>query len=97
MVGPSACLSDVTGTQRPPQPASRSSCQCSSPQRRNSSQIARRAGKKEEGRELALELRPMGSMEIKEAARAMSAVTQVPSELLSSLGKKMKTADYVAL
>ena len=42
-------------------------------------------------------MRPMGSMEIKEAARAMSAVTQVPSELLSSLEKKMKTADYVAL
>ena len=42
-------------------------------------------------------MRPMRSMEIKEAARAMSAVTQVPSELLSSLGKKMKTADYVAL
>ena len=46
---------------------------------------------------VALEVRPMRSMEIKEAARAMSAVTQVPSELLSSLGKKMKTTDYVAL
>ncbi len=77
--------------------AARSSCQCSSPQRRNSSQIAQQAGRKGERRELALELRPMRAMEIKEAARAMSAVTQVPSELLSSLEKKMKTADYVAL
>ena len=56
-------------------------------------------GRKGEPRELEgeLELRPMRSMEIKEAARAMSAVTQVPSELLSSLEKKLKTADYVAL
>ena len=42
MLGSSACLSDVTGTQGAPHPVSRSSCQCSSPQRRNSSQIATR-------------------------------------------------------